>query len=68
VLARQNEVAITLLEGHKIPVLLVSYSDAIGQAAKTSARVAEFLQLDLDQSVMARAIDPALYRQRRSPA
>jgi hypothetical protein len=47
-----------------VTVLRVPYRGVISEAPAVAAEVNAFLGLDLDTAAMARAVDPALYRQR----
>ena len=64
VMTRQLQQATQLLKAHGVPVLTVSYSDTLERTDLTAKRVAEFLELDLDQDAMQRAVDPTLHRER----
>lgn len=50
------------LKLHGIPVLKISYTDAIEDPAGVAARLKEFLPIDLNANEMAAAIDSSLYR------
>ena len=63
---RHKQFAFNLMALHKVPVLSVSYSDAISDAAGTVEKIARFLGADLDTAAIAAAVDPTLYRQRVS--
>jgi predicted AlkP superfamily phosphohydrolase/phosphomutase/tetratricopeptide (TPR) repeat protein len=63
--ARQVQYAMGLLKAHGVPVLVVPYRDAIEDPGSVAQRVAEFLGGDLDANVMAAAVDPSLYRERK---
>ena len=63
-MTRQLQQATQLLNAHGVPVLAVNYSEALEHPDKTATRLAEFLELDLDQQAMQQAIDPALHRER----
>ena len=45
-------------------VLAVDYADVIADAPSIARRIAEFCRARLDPGAMARAVDPALHRQR----
>lgn len=47
-----------------LSVLRVPYHQVVGDAQTVAADVSAFLGLDLDPAAMARAVDPALHRQR----
>ncbi|HYG50731.1 MAG TPA: alkaline phosphatase family protein [Flavobacteriales bacterium] len=63
VFEKQAEKAHTWLNAQPhIEVLCVDYAETIGSAAETSSKIAAFLDLDLDQEAMAKAVDGSLYR------
>jgi hypothetical protein len=66
VFKRHVQFAFKVLKQHGVPVLTVSYAEAIADPTSLAERVAEFLGGDLDARAMAAAIDPKLYRERRS--
>jgi hypothetical protein len=66
VFQRQVQFALSLMKLHKVPVLVVPYEDAIEDPASIAERVAEFLVGGFDVEAMAAAVDPALYRERKS--
>lgn len=47
-------------------VLNVSYQSLINNPGTLSQEIVDFLQRDLDVRLMSKAVDPALYRQRRT--
>ncbi len=49
-----------------VQVLFVSYNRMQSDASKQIERVNKFLQADLDSEKMAKIVDPALYRQRKT--
>ena len=56
-----------LLKAREIPVLTLSYEDAIAQPHVAAQRINGFLGGLLDEVAMAAAIKPALHRQRSKP-
>ena len=50
--------------GSNIESIDVDYREAVADPREQAARVAAFLELDLDVDRMAGAVDPALYRNR----
>lgn len=64
---QQVQFAFNLMALHKVPVLRVLYSDTVSDPASSAAKVAEFLEADLDITAMAAVVDPTLYRQRVAP-
>ena len=49
-----------------VRLLAVEYADAIADPPAAARRIAAFCRAPLDPAAMARAVDPALYRQRRA--
>ncbi len=47
-------------------VLDLQYSEVVGDPLRGAAQLAEFLQQELDATVMASAVEPGLYRNRAS--
>ncbi len=62
--ARQIRQVYRLLGARKIPTLYVDYREAINRPTEVASRVNAFLGGALDESSMAAAVDPRLYRQR----
>ena len=48
----------------EVRLLVVDYAELIAEARSVAARIASFCRARLDPDAMARAVDPALYRQR----
>jgi hypothetical protein len=55
-------------QGSTFQVLKVNYHDLISDPHGAAQSMAEFVGLPLDVEAMARQVDPALYRQRLTPA
>ena len=63
---RQIQHAKDVFEVHEVPVLVVSYRDALRNTVATVRRLGSFLQTELDEAVMLKVVDPDLYRERAS--
>jgi hypothetical protein len=60
-----KEVVAWLEQREDIPICRVGYRKVLSDPAGWSKTVRDFLDLDLDVNLMARAVDPSLYRNRR---
>ena len=59
----QTKTAISLLRLHKIPTLEIDYKQAVHEPMQTAKAVQEFLGRALETNMMARTVDPSLYRE-----
>jgi hypothetical protein len=62
-LAQANE----QLEGQNTPTLCLSYAETIAHPTAIAARINAFVGGQLDETAMAKAVDPSLHRQKFSP-
>ena len=65
---QQTTTALCLLKLHGIPTLKIDYSQAVHQPTQTAQQVKEFLGQELDTVLMARTVDPSLYREHKKPS
>ena len=64
VLERQQAQAKRLIAAHRVPLLEISYREAVEQPAEVARLVAEFLVQDLDITAMKAVVAAELYRER----
>ena len=65
VLRQQAHSAISLLSLHQNPVLRLAYTDVLADPVAAAASLNQFLGLELDETAMARAVDPSLHREKK---
>jgi predicted Zn-dependent protease len=63
-LARQQQGALAVLERTAQPVLRLGHRAVIDAPATASARIAQFLEVSLDEPAMRAVVDPELHRER----
>ena len=67
-LSVQLQQAKQVLTAHRVPVLTIDYGEVLRDPGAVIRRLAGFIELDLDEAAMSRAVHPSLYRERASPA
>ena len=60
--------AVNLLNIHQHPVLSLNYADVIAAPSKAAAAIKEFLDMDLDEPAMSKAVEPGLHREKKQSA
>ena len=64
-LQQQVQRAVRLCRAHQIPLLVVAHREALNEPATVVARLAWFLERDLDQKAMIQVVDRSLHREQR---
>ena len=68
IMRQQAHSAVSLLSLHENPVLRLAYSDVVEDPLETASAINQFLGLQLDETAMARVVDPSLYREKNAVA
>ena len=58
--------ALRLLEMHRHPVLGLDYADVVADPTAAASAIGRFLESELDETAMARVVDPTLHREKSS--